>query len=810
MGPGSKSANEKFANSRDHGHLLGNVLGRHIIFCLLVISLYLLLNQPQVIMLSRLGLTVWYPATGLVLAVMVVVGPGYFPLMVLAGLLAGGVIYHQPVWSWSGLATAVFGSGSYAVAAWLLRGPLQIDLALRRRRDVVRYIAVTLGAAVFAAALGTACLAADGTISWAQYWSSAWAWYVGDVVGLVGFAPFLLIHLRPQVLRMLSPAHTNNTQPGQRASRKKAPTFRDVLEAFGQFTSMFLVLWIVFGRTLGNRPVYYLAFVPIIWIAMRHGTRRVVSGLLIFNFGIVIALELYPVPENSLTNIGLLMLTLSGTGLIVGAAVSERHRIARQLSERTDFLNSLIENNPLGIVVHDSDGLVQLCNEAFANLFLYSREEVVGHLLDPLICVPGDVMGAKTLITRSTSGDSLHENVSRRRKDGKILDLELHAVTISLDGQEDGAYAIYKDVSEQVKSASRAKEHAESLSRLVTELRLRGEQMTVLNEMSDLLQCAATSAEAHAIVGQFAKRLFPISAGGTLFIFKSSRNLLEGVTHWGNGGVSEQSFAPDACWALRRGQPFWSEHPGGVVICSHLSPAPGSNLCIPLVALGDTLGVLYIRYALNENANGAEAFESLQESQQRLAVAAGGRVALSLANLLLRETLRDQSIRDPLTGLFNRRFLEHALDRELQRAKRKKHSLVVVFLDLDHFKRFNDTYGHDAGDAVLRSMAGLFQKHFREDDVVCRYGGEEFAFILPESSAKDAAKRVEDLRQAAKIHRITHRDQVMELVTFSVGIAAYPENGLAAEELLHTADSCLYQSKANGRDCVTVASSHQP
>jgi diguanylate cyclase (GGDEF)-like protein len=333
--------------------------------------------------------------------------------------------------------------------------------------------------------------------------------------------------------------------------------------------------------------------------------------------------------------------------------------------------------------------------------------------------------------------------------------------------------------------------------------------MTLLNEMGDLLQCSATSAEAHAVVGQIAKRLFLVSTVGTLFIFKSSRNLLEAVTHWRNSGVSEQSFSPEACWALRRGQPFWSEYPGGVVICSHLtSPVPASYLCIPLVALGDTLGVLHIQYNLSDSSSGAEAFESLQESEQRLAVAVGGRVALSLASLLLRETLRAQSIRDPLTGLYNRRFMEHALDRELQRAKRKSHSLVVVFLDLDHFKRFNDTRGHDAGDTVLRSMAGLFQKHFRGDDVVCRYGGEEFAFILPESSSKDAAKRVEELRQAAKNHTITYKEQVMDVVTFSIGIAAYPENGLAAQELLHTADSCLYESKANGRDCVTVATSH--
>jgi len=770
--------------------------------------LYLLLNYPEVIMVSQLGFSVWYPATGLILAVMVGISPWYLLLIVLAGVLAGVVIYHQPVLSWSGLATPLLGSVTYALAASLLRGPLKIDPALRQQRDVVRYISVALGAAVFATISGVACLVADGTISWTQYWRSAWAWYVGDVVGLAGFAPFLLIHSLPWVRSTLLPLHA---QTIQKSHSDKTTTehmkLRDVLEAVGQVFSMILVLWIMFGRTLGRQQFYYLAFVPIIWIAMRHGIQRVVSGLLALNFGIVIALRLYPVPEPSLTTVGLLMLAVSGTGLIVGAAVTERHRMAKQLNERTAFLNSLIENNPLGIVVHDREGFVHLCNEAFANLFLYSREEIVGHFLDPLICPPDD---AKGLTIHATTGVSLHETVRRRRKDGKMVDLDLHAVSISLNGQKNGAYAIYRDVSEQVQAAAQARDHSESLNHLVIELQLRTKQMTLLNEMGDLLQCSTTSAEAHAVVGQIAKRLFLASTGGTLFIFETSRNLLEAVTHWGNSDVSDQSFATDACWGLRRGQPFWSEYPDGVVICSHLKrPVPASYLCVPLVALGDTSGVLHIQYNLSESNGGAEAFESLQKSQQRLAVAVGGRVALSLASLILRETLRAQSIRDPLTGLFNRRFMEHALDRELQRAKRRSLSLAVVFLDLDHFKRFNDTHGHDAGDAVLRSMAGLFQKHFRGADVVCRYGGEEFAFILPDSSSKDAAKRVEELREAAKTHRITYKEQLLDFVTFSAGIAAYPENGLAAEELLPTADCALYKSKANGRDCVTVATSKQ-
>jgi diguanylate cyclase (GGDEF)-like protein len=189
-----------------------------------------------------------------------------------------------------------------------------------------------------------------------------------------------------------------------------------------------------------------------------------------------------------------------------------------------------------------------------------------------------------------------------------------------------------------------------------------------------------------------------------------------------------------------------------------------------------------------------------------LAISAASQIALSLASLQLRETLREQSIRDPLTRLFNRRFLEESFERELQLACRKKQSIAVLFLDLDHFKRFNDTFGHDAGDLVLQSLADLFRNFFRATDICCRYGGEEFAIILPESSSQDAAIRADALRSEVKNLRLQYKKQSLGQLTLSVGVAAFPEHGSTSEELLKLADQCLYESKANGRDVVTLPS----
>jgi diguanylate cyclase (GGDEF)-like protein len=224
-----------------------------------------------------------------------------------------------------------------------------------------------------------------------------------------------------------------------------------------------------------------------------------------------------------------------------------------------------------------------------------------------------------------------------------------------------------------------------------------------------------------------------------------------------------------------------------------------------MVAQGNTVGVLHLEF---EGATALEhdsGKESFREAHQQLAISAASQIALSLASLQLRETLRDQAIRDPLTLLFNRRFLEESLERELQLAGRKKQSIAVLFLDLDHFKSFNDTFGHDAGDMVLQSLADLFRNFFRSTDICCRYGGEEFAIILPESSSRDAAIRADALRSEVKNLRLQYKKQAVGQLTLSVGVAAFPEHGSTSVDLLKIADQCLYESKSRGRDVVTVA-----
>jgi len=171
----------------------------------------------------------------------------------------------------------------------------------------------------------------------------------------------------------------------------------------------------------------------------------------------------------------------------------------------------------------------------------------------------------------------------------------------------------------------------------------------------------------------------------------------------------------------------------------------------------------------------------------------------------LHETLRLEAIRDPLTGLFNRRYLEESLEREIRRATRRGTPLGVVMVDLDHFKTFNDDFGHLAGDALLQALGHFLRTNVRGEDIPCRYGGEEFALILPDAPLDATQRRAEDLRRGAQALRVEHRGDPIGSVTLSMGVAAFPLHGTTGEAVLRAADTALYQAKRNGRNRVIVA-----
>jgi diguanylate cyclase (GGDEF)-like protein len=179
-------------------------------------------------------------------------------------------------------------------------------------------------------------------------------------------------------------------------------------------------------------------------------------------------------------------------------------------------------------------------------------------------------------------------------------------------------------------------------------------------------------------------------------------------------------------------------------------------------------------------------------------------MGMTVAAMNLRLKLENQSIRDALTGLFNRHFMQIALDRELSRAARRGDTLAVFMLDVDHFKKFNDTHGHAAGDIVLKSIADVYRSSTRAEDIACRYGGEEFTIILPDITPEGALNRAETIRLAVERLRVSLGHDAFSEVTVSIGVAMYPSDGRGGDELLRRADLALYRAKRQGRNQVAM------
>jgi diguanylate cyclase (GGDEF)-like protein len=341
---------------------------------------------------------------------------------------------------------------------------------------------------------------------------------------------------------------------------------------------------------------------------------------------------------------------------------------------------------------------------------------------------------------------------------------------------------------------------SEQLQQGMHDLQWRNRQTALLAKMTNALHSCSTSEESFAVVEKFCGQLLPDFVG-TAYFLKASRDLLEPLSVIGAPSTLPDPIALDDCWALRRGQPHVVLDPAHDMACRHVSRANGTAarpyLCVPMAAHGDIIGLLSLEWL--PTARG------LSEIERDLVIAAGEQISLSLANLRLREQLREQSVIDSLTGLYNRRFLQESLKRELLRAERQKKPLSAIMLDIDHFKRLNDTYGHDAGDHVLRTVGKELKQFFRGSDVACRYGGEEIAVVLPETPLAGALTRAEYLRQMISNLELRYGGQLLSRVTVSLGVAAYPQHGSTEEDLLQAADRALYRAKGEGRDRVVAA-----
>jgi diguanylate cyclase (GGDEF)-like protein/PAS domain S-box-containing protein len=478
------------------------------------------------------------------------------------------------------------------------------------------------------------------------------------------------------------------------------------------------------------------------------------------------------------------------------------HSIAEESLRRSEqHLRKIVNSLFAFVAVLSVDGTLIEANQALLDVAALQPKDVIGKSLIQTYWwsySPTVQAQLQSALDRVTQGERVRYEGEARVGDDRFITIDF-AFTPMWDVTGKVGYIIASgtDVTERKQAEAAQAQANEQLSGWVNELKQRNHEIAYLSYTIDVLQACFTLEEACTTLAQLVQSLFPQASGG-IFLSRDTKNSIEPVATWGVPLLAnQQAFHPDDCWALRLGKPHWVDDADDGLLCKHVHHSlPAESLCVPLMAHRETFGVLYL---------GSLEKGVLSPAKRQLAIRVAEHIAPTLANLKLRDTLKDQSVRDSLTGLFNRRYMEEALQREILRCDRKQQPLSLIMLDVDHFKRFNDTLGHDAGDGVLRELGRCLQSYVRGSDIACRYGGEEFTLILPEASLGVTQLRAEQIRAAVKQLHIECSGQYVGAVTLSLGVASFPKHGLEAETILKAADTALYRAKQEGRDRVIVA-----
>ncbi len=350
----------------------------------------------------------------------------------------------------------------------------------------------------------------------------------------------------------------------------------------------------------------------------------------------------------------------------------------------------------------------------------------------------------------------------------------------------------------------RVVERTRKLNRVVVRARSREHEMSVLGEVSHLFQTCRTFDEARDVAAKELPRLFS-GASGALMMVNSDGSSLEKIAEWGDFRGFKEGCNMSKCPATFSKDQQRSKAKYGVSDCSQLMPSESAwNICLPMKSFGQAVGTLFLE-APRGMADGGKMDDQLVRGRTTFYQTVAESLSVSIANLRLREELEQQALRDPLTGLYNRRYLVDYLERELMRTAREALPLSIIMLDIDHFKRCNDTYGHDAGDTVLKELAAVLDEWTRGEDVVSRHGGEEFVVVLPGTDPETAMRRADVLREAVAALNLSHQGQELGQITISAGVATCPDLVKDKAALIRAADQAMYRSKQNGRNRVTLA-----
>lgn len=501
----------------------------------------------------------------------------------------------------------------------------------------------------------------------------------------------------------------------------------------------------------------------------------------------------------ALTNIFTFLLIPITAGIIYKDS-QHRQKIEKALRTSEERFAGILDIAQEAIISLNEDLEITLFNQGAEQIFGYRSEEVLYQSLDLLL--PENLKLNYRQYIRDFVNDELNrpnrvENwgqIQVRKKSAKLLTAEASVSKITVE-ETHIITLVIRDITSRQEAEIKLASANEQLTKWVNELETYNQQLNKLSTISETLQACLNLEEVYHVIAKLVPPLFS-GVSGALYIMRDSKDLLQRVATWGNCG-SQEHFKPYQCWGLRLSKTHLITNPDQELICDHFHDYQNAESgCIPIMNGGELLGLLLLS---SQNS------QELDTSKIVLARNISEQIALALSNLKLREKLRTQSIRDGLTGLFNRRYLEESLQKEITIAETNHQPLAVIMLDVDHFKRFNDTYGHEGGDVLLKELGMFIRNTIRPEDIACRYGGEEFTILLPNTNLEEAEQIGEKLRLGVKHLDLRYRQQLLGSITLSLGLAVFPTNGTNREVLVQAADMALYEAKHTGRDRLVKA-----
>lgn len=411
-------------------------------------------------------------------------------------------------------------------------------------------------------------------------------------------------------------------------------------------------------------------------------------------------------------------------------------------------------------------------NKTIWDIYFYSTP-----MLDASIDKTGPAIVFFSCILISFLGSIVVWSLSTVNERSMLLKLSNHKISM-----------LNKELELKVRVRTKELERANFL------LEKNNELVSLKNELLSLMQTCIAVKDVLILVGEFFKKMFPENSG-RIYVYNRHTLMLDLVSFWGEEGRK----APDTikmsdCFALHYFHAYRVKGIKSEMICGHMLQEKNNSpyFCLPIIDSENVFGLITMNMQYDSQDRLKESVENIEKT-----------ISLTCVNLDLKRRLQYDAIHDPLTGLYNRRYFEENLLREIMKSRRIPVVFNILMIDVDDFKRINDKYGHQMGDEVLKSISNMFRHDVRISDVACRFGGEEF-IIMMETSVEYGYKRAEQLRKNVAALTFSVGDQTLSNVTISIGLTAYPKHGDSMEILIKNSDEALYKAKSLGKNRVII------